>query len=294
MASWTRLDDRGVVSVAGTDARALLQGLISNDLDGLTPTHPLYAALLTPQGKYLFDFIVIDAGDHLLLDVEKARASDLVRRLTLYRLRADVQFAILDEVCVHAVFGELAELPPLPETATLADPRHPDLGWRALGAPDHVAAALGDVASPTDMAAYDRHRLELGVPDGSRDLEIDRALLLESGFVELNGVAFDKGCFIGQELTARMRYRSTVRKRLLPVRIEGHTEPGSLIKDGEVDVGELRSIRDGRGLALIRIERWRAAAAAGRRLQAGDATVEPSVPDWVDLSFASKAAETSA
>ena len=127
-----------------------------------------------------------------------------------------------------------------------------------------------------------------------RDLEPDKALLLENGFVELGGVDFDKGCFVGQELTARMRYRGTVRKRLLPVTLEGTAEPGAAIRDGEIEVGELRSARDGRGLALIRLDRWEKARDAGRPLQAETAVVSPTLPAWLDLTFASKRAESSA
>ena len=293
MARFTRLDDRGVLEVSGADATALLQGLVSNDLAHLEQQPAVYAALLTPQGKYLVDFLVYRHGEALWLDVEAARVDDLVRRLTLYRLRADASFTRRDDLAVYALFDgdagavEGAEI-------DLVDPRLDALGRRVVGAPAVVEPALAALAQAADFATWDRHRLALGVPDGTRDLEPDKALLLENGFVELNGVDFDKGCFVGQELTARMRYRATVRKRLLPVCIDGTAVPETPITDGELEVGTLRSVADHVGLALVRLDRWQKAHDADRPLQAGEATVAPWVPDWVDLSFASKVAESSA
>ncbi len=293
MARWTRLDDRGVLEVSGADAVKLLQGLVSNDLDRLVREPAVYAALLTPQGKYLFDFLVFARSDALWLDVEAARLDDLVRRLTLYRLRADAAFTRRDDVAVYALFD--GDAPALDAAEIDAvDPRLAALGRRVIGAPETVEPALDAVAVPAAAAEFDQHRLALGVPDGTRDLEPDKALLLENGFVELDGVDFEKGCFVGQELTARMRYRGTVRKRLLPVTLEGTAAPGAVIRAGEIDVGELRSVHGERGLALIRLDRWEKAKEAGQPLQTEAAVVAPRVPEWLDLTFASKRAESSA
>ena len=293
MARWTRLDDRAVLEVGGADGVKLLQGLVSNDLDRLVHEPAVYAALLTPQGKYLFDFLVCRHGDALWLDVEAARLDDLVRRLTLYRLRADVTFTRRDDLGVYALFdGDAAAV----EGAALdvADPRLAALGRRVIGTPADVEPGLDAVATAAAPGDFDQHRLTLGVPDGSRDLEPDKALLLENGFVELHGVDFEKGCFVGQELTARMRYRGTVRKRLVPVTLEGTAEPGTAVRAGDIDVGELRSVNGTQGLALIRLDRWEKARAAGEPLQTETAVVSPRVPDWLDLTFASKRAESSA
>jgi len=293
MPRWTRLAQRSVLAVSGADAQKLLQGLVSSDLARLGTEPAVYAALLTPQGKYLFDFVIFRAADALLLDVEAARRDELVRRLTLYRLRADVTFDARDDLGVYAVFD--GDAPHVKEaTVDVVDPRLAALGRRVIGRPDIVERELAAVASAATPAEWERHRLELGVPDGARDLEPDKALLLENGFVELGGVDFDKGCFVGQELTARMRYRSTVRKRLLPVTLRGTAEPGTPVMDREVEVGELRSVEADRGLALIRLDRWDKAREAGRALQAGAAVVEPRVPAWLDLTFASKRADSSA
>ncbi len=293
MARWTRLRDRSVLEVAGADAGSLLQGLVSNDLDRLADRPALHAALLTPQGKYLFDFIVTAPGDVLWLDVEAARLDELVRRLTLYRLRADATFTPRSDLAVYAVFDGAA--PAVAGAAVdVVDPRLGALGRRVVGAPATVEPALDAVAGAASYDEWDRFRLALGVPDGSRDLEPEKALLLENGFAELGGVDFDKGCFVGQELTARMRYRGTVRKRLVPVTLDGAAAPGTPIRDGEIDVGELRSVAGDRGLALIRLDRWDKAKEAGRPLQAETAVVAPRLPDWLDLTFASKRAESSA
>jgi len=293
MARWTRLDDRGVLELGGADAVKLLQGLVSNDLDRLTREPAIYAALLTPQGKYLFDFLVFGRGDTLWLDVEARRLDDLVRRLTLYRLRADVVFTRRDDLAVYTLFDGNAPAVAGTEIDTV-DPRLAALGRRVIGAPASVEPALAGLAEASAFEEWDRHRLALGVPDGSRDLEPDKALLLENGFVELGGVDFAKGCFVGQELTARMRYRGTVRKRLLPVTLDGSAEPGTAIRAGEIDVGELRSVQGEQGLALIRLDRWEKARDSGQPLQAETAAVAPRVPDWLDLTFASKRAESSA
>jgi hypothetical protein len=293
MARWTRLTDRAVLEVTGADALTLLQGLVSNDLARLTTEPAVYAALLTPQGKYLFDFLVFARDDGVWLDVEAARLDELVRRLSLYRLRAAATFTRRDELAVYALFGDAA---PAADGAEIdvVDPRLGALGRRIIGAPATVEPALAAIAAPAPFADFDRHRLALGVPDGSRDLEPDKALLLENGFVELNGVDFAKGCFVGQELTARMRYRGTVRKRLVPVMLDGIAAPGAPIRAGDVDVGELRSVQGEQGLALIRLDRWEKAKTAGEPLQTETAVVSPRVPDWLDLTFASKRAESSA
>ncbi len=290
---WTRLATRSVLTVAGDDRAALLQGLLSNDLGALAPGRPVYAALLTPQGKFLFDLMLFAAGANWLADVEAERLDALVRRLTLYRLRAAVSFEPRSELAVYAVGQAVPVATDGPWTAA-ADPRHPALGQRLIGAPATVEPCLSALAQRVDEAHFTRHRAQLGIPEGSHDLEPDKALLLENGFVELHGVAFDKGCFVGQELTARMRYRATVRKRLLPARLEGEAAPGAPITDGAIEVGQLQAVYGDVGLALIRLDRWRKAADAGRTLQAGPVAIAPWVPDWVDLSFASRTAESSA
>lgn len=275
-----QLDERGLIRIEGSEARPFLQGLISNDMDILRPESAIYAALLTPQGKYLFDFLLYDRGDHLLLDGERARLTDLLRRLTMYRLRSKVTLAdVSEELGVLAVFDhEPLSAAALP--TAVEDPRLPELGLR-LVLPrvemDGFIAAHG--LERVDFAQYDRLRLGLGVPDGSRDLVVDRSLLLESGFEELHGVSFTKGCFVGQELTARTKHRGLIKRRLLPVRVDGPLPaPATQVTRGGKDAGEMRSGADDLALALLRLDQL---VAGGEPLRAGDAVLTPVPPPWL-------------
>jgi folate-binding protein YgfZ len=291
------LADRGVVEISGEEARSFLQGMISNDIDKLAPGEAIYAAFLTPQGKYLFDFFIVEQDGALLFDVEAARRDELIKRFTLYRLRAKVAFADrTGELCVAALWGNdtaaVLGLNPAPGTAeTLADgrvytdPRLAAAGARAILPAATLSATLDDLgATSASPEEYDRHRLALGLPDGSRDLIVEKSLLLESGFDELHGVDFEKGCYVGQELTARTKFRGLVRKRLLRVDLEGSTpEPGTPVMAGGIELGEMRSARDGIGLALLRLDRLASARAEGTVILADGAALTPVTPDWAVL-----------
>jgi tRNA-modifying protein YgfZ len=278
----TLLTQRGLARLGGPDARSFLQGLVSNDVDLLDDGHPLYAALLTAQGRYLFDFILYGQGDAILLEGERDRLPALVQRLSMYRLRAQVTIENLGpELAVLAVFGPGSEvLEASAGVLVAADPRLSELGTRVVLPPsavDGFIAAYGLTTAP--ILAYERHRLILGVPDGSRDLVPERALLLESGFEELHGVSFTKGCFVGQELTARTKHRALVKKRLLPVRLEGPLPaPGTPVTRGGRDAGEVRSGIDGLALALLRLDQLADNAAP---LMAGDTQLSPAPPYWL-------------
>ena len=287
------LAERGILAVSGPDRRPFLQGLVSNDVEKLAPDRALYAALLTAQGKFLHDFIMVEEGEAIWLDAEAARLSDLKRRLSLYRLRAKVELAERPDLAVAAVFGAgaiaalgLAATPgmarPAADGIVLSDPRLLALGARAIlphEALRPALAALGLVE--TDIAAYYRHRLALGIPDGSRDLVPEKSILLEAGFDELGGVDWQKGCYVGQELTARTKYRGLIKKRLLPVRIDGPApDPGTVVTLDGKDAGEMRSSRDGLGLALLRLD----AVDARRVLQADRAQLLPLQPDWMRVA----------
>ena len=264
------LPGRGVVEVTGEDRVAFLQGLVSNDVSRAAPGRAVWAALLTPQGKWLVDFFVFADGERLLLDCARDQAGLLVTSLSRFRLRAKV--ALRDasaEFTVVAGWGAAA----MPADAiAAADPRLPEAGWRAL-----LASAPG---ADAEAAAYDLHRLSLGLPDGAPDMEPQKSVLLEGGFDELSGVSWTKGCYMGQELTARTKYRGLLKKRLFPVAVAGPLPaPGTpVLRDG-AEVGEMRSGRDGLGLALLRIE---AAEAAGP-MACGDAVLTPRIPAWMTL-----------
>ncbi|HTV44661.1 MAG TPA: folate-binding protein [Stellaceae bacterium] len=295
-ASFVLLDDRGVLAVGGPDRRQFLQGLISNDVDKVGADRARYAALLTAQGKYLHDFTMVEcalgADAAILLDAEAGRLADLKRRLSLYRLRAKVSLDARPDLAVAAVFGDgaiatfgLVDQPgaarPFAAGIAFVDPRLAALGARCILPRSDAPAALTRAGlHEADFAAWDAHRLGLGIPDGGRDLELEKSILLEAGFDELNGIDWQKGCYIGQELTARTKYRGLVKRRLVPVVIDGPVPPvGTPISNLGREVGELRSSRDGHGLALLRIEALR----GNQKLTAGDAAIVPFRPDWLQL-----------
>lgn len=289
------LPHRGVLVVSGEDRRSFLQGLISNDITRTGPDRAIHAAFLTPQGKFLHEFFIVERGGAFLLDCEAARLDDLRKRLSIYKLRAKVAVAPAEGLAVYALIGDgAAAAVGLPAEAGVAgelgdgvvmvDPRLAEAGLRAILPTADAAAVLADAGFTVGVVAdYDRRRIALGLPDGSRDMIVDKAILLENGFDELNGVDWKKGCYMGQELTARTKYRGLIKKRLLPVEISGPApEPGTPVMLGDKDAGEMRSAAGDLGLALLRLE-FLDAVAAGDRLTAGDAVLIPRKPDWAVL-----------
>ncbi len=291
------LEHRGVLKVAGADRAGFLQGIVSNDVTRVGPETAIWAAFLTPQGKFLHEFFLAeqDPGETgaFLLDCEAGRAADLARRLKLYKLRAQVTIEAREDLAVAALFGatalEILGLPAEPgRTAAFGggfafvDPRLADLGARAILPKESAGKILDDAGfTPGSLADYDALRIAAGAPDGSRDLEVEKSTLLESGFDELHGVDWDKGCYMGQELTARTKYRGLVKKRLVPVAIAGPApEPGTAITRDGKEAGVLRSAvtRDGGslGLALLRLDALKDDAP----LAIGDAAVTPKRPAW--------------
>lgn len=270
---------RGVIAVAGEDRVEFLQGLISNDVTKAAPGKAVWAALLTPQGRFLNDMFVVDAGfGTLLLETEREKAPALAKKLTMYKLRSKVTVEDRSPTMdVAAVFGPDAEkVNAVPGALSYVDPRLPELGMRVLTPAGQAGKMLGLPEAP--LADYDALRLSLGVPDGSRDMPVEKALLLESGFDELNGVDWKKGCYMGQELTARTKYRGLVKKRLFPVQIEGALPaPGTAIERNGEEVGEIRSGVGNRALAMLRLE------ALDGALTAGSARIVPQRPDWMKL-----------
>lgn len=288
MALFTALPHRALVAVGGDDRAAFLQGMISNDMRHVEAGQAMWAAFLTAQGKFLHEFFVIPHRDVVLLECERARREDLITRLARYKLRAKVSFAPLDTLEVGVAWGDGAaaalETSDGPGTVKgrgdgvlYTDPRLATAGVRFALTPEQAGALSLERANPD---AYDAHRIALGLPDGSRDMEVDKALLLENGFEELHGVDFEKGCYIGQELTARTHYRALIKKRLMPVTIDGATPaPGEALTVDGRDAGEMKSIAGARGLALIRLDAWK----GGGNLTAGAARITPVKPDWMQL-----------
>jgi folate-binding protein YgfZ len=231
----TTLTDRALIRLSGEDVRGFLQGLVTNDVAALAPEKPVWAGLLTPQGKALFDFILWVDGEDVLIDCEREAAGDLAKRLTLYRLRRPIRIAREEVLCVHwSLDGE----------GTL-DPRLPELGHRWL-------------APCTEPAeGWLRHRLSFGVTEGRAELGSDKTLWLEANAAELNGVSFTKGCYVGQENTARMHHRSKVNRRLVVMPVH---QPGERTRIHYPELGlavEHRRVED---LGEARIPPWLAAA----------------------------------
>ena len=289
------LESRGLLRVSGADRESFLQGIVSNDVAKATAGQPVWSAFLTAQGKFLHEFFIVAWQDALLLDVEAERRADLLRRLSIYKLRSQATLEdVTDDYAVAALFSadENADLGLGLEDGTAVsfagglayrDPRLARLGARAIlpraAAESALKGAGFAAAEPSD---YDKLRIALGVPDGSRDMEIEKSILLENGFEELNGVDWDKGCFLGQELTARTKYRALIKKRLLPVAIDGPTpEPGTPVMADGKEAGVMRSSTEGLGLALLRLEHLEGLEPTD--LTAGDARLTPSKPDWASF-----------
>jgi len=267
--------------------------MISNDVDKLAPNRALWAAFLTPQGRFLHDLFLTVSGDEaILVECETERRDDLRRRLGVYKLRAKatIEDATAD-YRVAVLFGDKA-LPTLGLTTeagqatafaggvAYVDPRLPALGARAILPTATAEEALADAGfEPANLAAYDALRIGLGIPDGSRDMEVEKALLLENGFDELHGIDWEKGCYVGQELTARTKYRGLVKKRLLPVEIDGpRPPPNTPVMLAGKEAGVMRTTVQGVGLALLRVEYLDAAATSA--LTAGEARLTPRKPAW--------------
>ena len=257
------LPERATIAISGEDRVAFMQGLVSNDVAEAAPGHAVWAALLTPQGKWLADFFVLTDGERLLLDCERAQSAMLVQRLSRYRLRSRVTLSEAD-IPVYAAWDGAPSCPGI----VAPDPRLPEAGWRVL-------TNVQLEANATD-ADWDSYRLSLGLPDGSRDMEAEKSVLLEAGFDELHGVSWTKGCYMGQELTARTKYRGLVKRRLVPVRIDGPIPAAGapLMLDG-LEVGTMKSARGSLGMALVRL------AYLHSVLAGGVSTVTPMVPGWM-------------
>lgn len=288
MARIVELKARGVLAITGEDRVAFLQGLVSNDVDRVAPDRAVYSALLSPQGKFLLDFIMVSDGPRLLLECEAARLSDFSKKLRIYKLRSKVELSDASiDFKSYAVFGDEAlealELPAEPGTGVaclgglaFADPRLVAMGARLILPASAVITSLGLTVGT--LESYDAHRISLGVPDSTRDMEVDKTVLLEAGFDELNGVDWKKGCYMGQELTARTKYRGLVKRRLMLITADGPLPaPGTQITLDGHDAGVVRSCQGEIAMAMIRLNMLGNDAGV---LTAGGVTVTPRKPDW--------------
>ncbi|WP_460451473.1 CAF17-like 4Fe-4S cluster assembly/insertion protein YgfZ [Alsobacter sp. SYSU BS001988] len=276
------LHDRGVVRITGEDARGFLDGLITVDMDKVGVDRARFAALLTPQGKILCDFIVTEAdgeqrGGGFLLDCPKALAADLTRRLAMYKLRAKVTIEDLSDTLGVVAFWD-GERGGDGEGVVYADPRHPAMGDRL--ALDRTRAENLGVGT---AAAWREHRIRLGVPQGGQDFAYGDAFPHEADMDQLGGVDFDKGCYVGQEVVSRTQHRGTARTRIVPVRFDGGfaAEEGSEVMAGDKAAGRIGSTAPGGiGLALVRLDRIADALAAGAPVTAGGLPLRLAKPDF--------------
>ena len=286
------LPDRGVIKVAGDDARHFLNGLISNDMGKIAPGTACFAALLTPQGKIIVDFIVAEAepgdGGGFFLDCPRALATALRDKLTFYKLRAKVTVDDLSEALGVMALWDGAALSEF--GLSYADPRLSALGSRTILPPDLVAEAAADLgATLTDAAAYDAHRIALGVPRGGEDFIYGDAFPHEADMDQLAGVDFDKGCYVGQEVVSRVEHRGSARSRIVPVTYEFAPASGQPVMAGEKEVGTLMSTAKGHGLAMIRLDRAADALAAGTPLTCGNMPVHLVKPAWARFAWPGEA-----
>ncbi|MDD2875906.1 MAG: folate-binding protein [Acidiphilium sp.] len=267
------LPERGVIDISGLDRVGFLQGLVSNDVTKTRPGACIWAALLTPQGRYRAEMFIFATDSSLLLDAPREAIADIIARLSRFKLRSKVTLTDRSpDFAVHAAWdGDVDS-----ESAIAApDPRLPTAGTRII-APHKLPNA-------TKSSAYRAHRVQLGLPDHA-DLEPDKTLPVEAGFGELHGIDWNKGCYMGQELTARTRYRGLIKRRLIPIDAASILPPSGRITAGDRDVGDLRTAAGQRGLAFLRLD------ALDQPLRIGTLAITPALPDWLTLSAASEKA----
>lgn len=271
------LPDRGVIGVTGADAERLLQGVVTNDLQLLARQPALFAALLTPQGKLLAEFFVVKAPDGVLLDISKDRIGEVLKRLAMYRLRAKVELRDRSgELAVAALWsGTPASTG---DAAAFMDPRDDRLGMRLILRNEAARTLLETTrAGHASAADYDAHRIALGVPEGGRDYPLGDTFPHEANLDRLHGISFSKGCYVGQELVARMQHKTVVRKRVVRITGDGPLAGGAEVKIGEATIGTVGSVAGDAALALVRLDRVAEALDKGLVITAGGiaATIDP-------------------
>lgn len=289
------LSDRGVVKVSGEDARGFLNNIVTTDTTLVRPGVGRFGALLTPQGKIISDFLITEApgghGGGFLLDCPRALAPQLAQRLTFYKLRAKVTVENLsDTLGVLALWPEGGESAPgeIALDLAFADPRHGELGWRVL-LPEDVADKAATVLGAKLVTAgdYDAHRIALGVPRGGADFIYSDAFPHEANMDRLNGVDFDKGCYIGQEIVSRMQHRGIARTRIVRLLLDdGAPEGGMDIVAADKSVGTMGSSANGRGLALLRVDRVADALKGGAVLTSGNIPLKLASQDDIRIGTA--------
>lgn len=287
MTQLTKLTDRRVIQISGEEAHSFLQGLVTCDMDAIEPGQPGMGALLTPQGKILFDFH-IHASDNknandqrFLIDCRADFTDDLIKRLTFYKLRAKVEIEDLSDThTVIAMWGHT------PNASFPQDPRLPALGWRfIIGTESNLQSLTGGPYDEASLDDYHAHRIALGVPEGGVDFAFGDAFPHEANMDQLKGVSFHKGCYVGQEVVSRMENRGTARTRTMIAASNASFPPaGTEIKAGGKTLGTVGSSANGNAVAIVRVDRVAAANANNDEISAGPAILELTKPDWAAFS----------
>ena len=291
---FVKLDGRGVLAVSGEDKANFLQGLVSNDVNLISETFSIYAALLTPQGKFFCDFFMSNGQSEFLLECDSKLLPGLEKKLRMHKLRSKINIEdISDQFDVFAGFGSSIHSAigstgasghtiKVSNGLMMVDPRLAAMGIRMILTKNTVPT-IGDLKE-CDINDYELLRITLGVPDGVQDMQFQKTILLEAGFDELNGINWKKGCYMGQELTARTKYRGLIKRRLISVSVNGPLpEPGTLIMFGEKEAGEIRSGVGNAAIALMRLnilEEW---SRLGGELTAGSSFVMPQKQSWMNF-----------
>ena len=272
--NWIALSNRGIVALTGGDARQFLQALITNDVNRVSSSRSIYSALLTPQGKLIYDFFVVEKDDALLLDCNSGLLAGLIRHLGLYKLRANVKIEDHSHDWLVLALPHNSDgsriIDPRSKGNAFIDPRCSKMGYRAIipAISSEVELGKSDMEK-TDHDVYESMRIALGIPDCENDGVSGKFFALECALDDLDGISFEKGCFIGQEVTTRMKHRNLVRKKLLPISFDGPSlPPGTLIANGDVKVGEVCSSVDGHAIAMLKLDQ-----AKSERLMAGNLPV---------------------
>jgi folate-binding protein YgfZ len=291
---YVKLEDRGVLAISGDDRVAFLQGLVSNNVELVSDRRCIYAAFLTPQGKFLCDFIISTDGVRLLLECDLGVLAVFKKKLQLYKLRSKVELLdVSDEFAIYAVYGDtihsalglaknLGDVTPFLGGIAMVDPRLSEMGARVLLSKSNSLEIEGVTEGSKNN--YDYMRIKLGVPDGSRDMQMEKTILLEAGFDELNGVDWNKGCYMGQELTARTKYRGLIKRRFMPVNVLGPLpKVGTLIMFGEREAGEIRTGFGDIAMALIRLNTFEECLKVGGELFAHKTVVVPQKQEWMNF-----------
>lgn len=262
-----KLKNRGAIEISGDNALVFLNNLISNDLEKSLANTPIYSALLTPQGKYLFDIFVYSLSNNNFL-IDTNEPLELEQKLGIYKMRSDVQIKLRDDLAVFADIGASNN-----NYKSFTDPRDSEMGLRIF--------APANTPETQDFAAYESHRLRLGIPDLSQDLMREKDFALEGLMDELNGIDFQKGCYVGQEMTSRMKRRGTLKQKLCRIKTTAQIPFDTPIMASDTEIGRTRSNNGEYGIALVRFDRWQAAAQNGEKLLANDSEIIIDPPKWL-------------